>query len=172
MSAEIRKRFYSTGNLWDAAECIHSYVSVPEKREVDTHELIKKAITQGKTIAVPRCSEKQGELHCLAIASLEELKPSRYGLLEPVYNEKRIIAMHELDFVIVPLVAFDRNGGRVGFGGGYYDRFLARVECPKIGLGFALQEVAKITMEPHDIRLDYIITEKEIIEVPGKKSGG
>ena len=143
---------------------VHIYISAINN-EVDTLGLILHLFEQGKQVIVPKCSLRSTDLHNIRIYSLEELKPAKFGLMEPDYNQEREIMPSQLDIVIVPLLAFDRSGGRIGFGGGYYDSLLAQCPCPKVGIAFSFQEVGKVPLEAHDQKLDIIITEREIVRV-------
>ncbi len=95
----------------------------------------------------------------------DALKPNRFGILEPS-NIDREIPITQLDLVMVPLLAFDRRGQRLGTGGGYYDRTFAKVKEPElIGTGYAAQEIAALPADPWDIRLSAVLTEKEYISI-------
>ena len=101
-----------------------------------------------------------------------EVEPNRYGIPEPVCAESEHLAPNKIDVVLVPLLGFDRNGWRIGFGGGYYDRSFAflreREEVGKpvlVGVGYALQEIDAIDAMPWDVRLDYVATERELIDL-------
>ena len=85
--------------------------------------------------------------------------------MEPDYLPEREVAPMGLDVIIAPVLAFDRSGGRIGFGGGYYDGLFAESGGTKIGLAYSFQEVPKVPREPHDRALDIIVTEKETIRV-------
>jgi 5-formyltetrahydrofolate cyclo-ligase len=85
--------------------------------------------------------------------------------MEPDFLTEREVIPQELSLVIAPILAFDRSGGRLGFGAGYYDSFFAECSCPRLGLAYAFQEVPKIPREPHDRTLDIIVTEKETIRI-------
>ncbi len=97
-----------------------------------------------------------------------DLHSNRYGIPEPDAGAARV-GLVDLDLVLVPLVGWDRSGGRLGMGGGYYDRTLAAATRPPlVGLAFAAQEVAAVPTEPWDIALDYVLTERELVVVaPG-----
>ena len=97
------------------------------------------------------------------IKGLTALRRGAFGLDEPV--ERTPSTLESLDAVIIPIAAFDRRGTRLGYGKGFYDRFLHDLprSIPRIGLAFAVQEVASIPDLPHDEPLDYVITEREII---------
>ncbi|MFC1528770.1 5-formyltetrahydrofolate cyclo-ligase [Candidatus Latescibacterota bacterium] len=149
---------------WKQASTIHIYVSAVNN-EVDTLGLIFGMLDGGKVVVVPKCVEELHKLKNIFIRSLDELTLCRFGLMEPEFSPEREIQCNSLNLVVVPLLAFDRTGGRLGFGGGYYDSLLSECTCPKIGLGYSFQEVDRIPVEPHDQKLDIIITEKEIIKV-------
>jgi len=99
------------------------------------------------------------------------VRPNRYGIPEPAVAPGGTLAPAELDLVLVPLLGFDRHGQRLGFGGGYYDRsfaFLAgRADVAKpllVGVGYACQQVRPIEPQPWDVRLDYVATERELLD--------
>ena len=103
-----------------------------------------------------------------------DLQPNRYGIPEPVCADADHIAAAALDLVLVPLLAFDRRGNRLGTGGGYYDRsfsFLNSGVRPAqpvlVGIGYGFQEVATLPERDWDVRMDFVATERELIECPG-----
>lgn len=102
----------------------------------------------------------------------QTIAPNRYGIPEPACAPTDLLGPEQLDLVLLPLLGFDRNGHRLGFGGGWYDRSFAflreREDVGKpvlVGVGYALQEVAPIAAQPWDVRLDYIATERELIDL-------
>lgn len=102
----------------------------------------------------------------------DALAPNRYGIPEPVCAVADSRAPQDLDLVLVPLLGFDRAGYRLGFGGGYYDRSFAFLrerdgigKPVLVGVGYGLQEVERIQAQPWDVRLDYIATERELIDL-------
>ena len=121
------------------ASCIFIYVSY--QNEVDTHEIIKTALSQGKIICVPKIISLKEGMKVLRINDFNDLKPSAYGILEPTLDleENQVIP----DLVYTPGVAFDLNGGRIGYGGGFYDRFLAGLnkDVPKFALAYSLRKI-------------------------------
>ena len=102
-------------------------------------------------------------LSLFCIENAEELHKGAYGILEP--STKRPVAENDIDVIIVPGLAFDRRGGRMGFGAGYYDRLLIKTNAVKIGLCYDFQLMDSVPSEEHDVPMDYIITEKEIVEI-------
>lgn len=117
-------------------------------------------------LVVPYC---QGdELRLTWIRSLDDLAPGRFGIWEPKIEwqqaVERQVAADELDLILLPGVAFDRRGGRIGYGQGFYDRLLAtlRPTTPRVGLAFDCQLVDKIPQEPHDLNMDIVITQSTV----------
>lgn len=101
----------------------------------------------------------------------QDLATNRYGIPEPEQNAANAVDPHALDLVLVPLLAFDRRGHRLGSGGGWYDRSFAFLQAQTrpaktvlVGIGYAFQEVPMLPVEAHDVRLDFIVTERELID--------
>lgn len=138
--------------------------------EVETKKIINKAIQEGKKIYVPKTIKENKEMRAIEIKSLKNLKEDKFGILEPE-NFEGEINKNELDLIIVPGAAFDRRGNRIGYGGGYYDRYFSDLEIniKKVALSYELQLVKNIVSEKYDIKVDFIITENEIINT-NKKS--
>ena len=147
---------------WRGARVIHSYVGAVEG-EVGTRELVRRALAEGRTVACPRVRWSPRGLDSFAIRSLDDLVESRRGLWEPDPRRAEPVSDAELDLVVVPGLAFDRRGWRLGFGAGLYDRFLAGVDAPRVGLAFSLQIEPSLPVEPHDEPVDWIVTEGETI---------
>jgi len=155
----VNKLFNS--EYYKKANTIMCYVSFGS--EINTHDFIKESIKRGKTLAVPVTFHEPRQMKPSQILSFDELEPGYYNILAPKKECIRYIDPKEIDLVIVPGAAFDREGYRIGFGGGYYDRFLANLDCMKISIAFDLQIVDKVPREKHDLPVDIIITEKETI---------
>lgn len=138
-------------------------VYLPFKNEIDTKPLIKKSWQDNKRILVPVCQPEK-KLLLSDLYSFNELKANKYGILEPAKEHQRSTPHEEVDLAIIPGVAFDYSGYRLGYGGGYYDRFLDNLlpDCTKIGLVFDFQLIDKVPTEPHDTRVDIILTENRI----------
>ena len=128
--------------------------------EVHTHEMIKEAL-KSKTIIVPKVVNH--EIEPSLIIDFDNLIAGKFGILEPIEATK--IAYKNIDLVLVPGIAFDKDGHRIGYGFGYYDKFLKKVpKAIKIGLAFDFQVVDKIPRETHDFPVDMIVTEKGVVE--------
>ena len=138
------------------ARTIFSYYSLG--REPDTVRILEYALEAGKTVTLPVCF-KGGAMEARAVSSLGELTRSDYGLLEPL-DSTRVVLPEELDFIIVPALAYDRDGYRLGWGGGYYDRYLRRTGA--FTAGVARQRLLRDTLprEAHDVPVDCVVTEK------------
>jgi 5-formyltetrahydrofolate cyclo-ligase len=137
--------------------------------EVRTQWLLPVLWNEGKRIAVPYCMD--GDLHLFRLERLDELSPGAMDVLEPK-PELRSLADRkmdpsELDIAIVPGVAFDRRGARLGYGKGYYDRFLHRLrsDAMKLGFCFECQLFSKIPALPHDIPMNRIVTENAVYAI-------
>lgn len=133
------------------------YVST--NKEVDTREIIQKALQEGKQVIVPLTRKKKRRIVPCLLKSWGDLAPGNYGILEP--QKAQSFPLADIELVIVPGVAFDREGRRLGRGKGYYDRFLAHLSptIPRIGLAFQTQMVEKVPIQGSDIPVDVIITE-------------
>lgn len=147
---------------FQAADTIHSYVSIQKNREVDTFRLIKDCLQMNKKMAVPKIIG-EGQLNHFLIDSLVDLRENSWGVPEPVDGKE--ISVKELDLVIVPMVAGDYFKNRIGYGVGYYDRFLKNCSAQKMGLLFDCQLYdRRLPIENFDIPLDILITESQRIE--------
>lgn len=133
--------------------------------EMDTSMIINKALEDGKRVAVPIAVHETKELIPSVIASMDELEPGYFNILTPKSEFIRPIEPNEIDLVLVPGVAFDHHGYRVGYGGGFYDRFLTRIrkDTKKIAIGFSLQILDQVPRESFDLPVDMIISEKGLL---------
>ena len=158
----IRRRILGLSEVAEA-RVIHCYVSA-KNNEVDTRRLILEALEEGKRIVVPVTDLRQRRLDHSEIKGLDELERSVFGLSEPKEACRRFIGIDEIDLVIVPGLAFDSRGNRIGFGGGFYDRFLSEVRAPKIALAYSFQVVEAIEADPHDVRMDKVVTDEQVYD--------
>ena len=144
------------------AECVFVYISVGD--EVSTGKLISKMFSDGKRVCVPLCYGK-GIMDAVEISSEEELVPGKYNIPEPA-DKTRVVDASELDLIIVPGVAFDEKGLRLGRGGGYYDRFLKNaVNAKKVAVCRDINFVEEVPHEDHDESVDIIISETRIKKI-------
>ena len=147
------------------ARTVMCYVDIRD--EVRTRSLLTAASNAGKRVVIPYCVAGD-RLALFRMESFDELVIRTFGILEPADpwrdREDRRVDPIELDLIVVPGVAFDCRGGRVGHGKGYYDRLLqqARPDTMLVALAFECQLVEQIPMHPHDIYMDMIVTETAI----------
>ncbi len=153
----------------DAAETLHTFVGAL-RGEVQTRALVEQWLRSGKRVVCPRVEGADGVLGHYAISSLDELVESKMGLWEPDPGRCRRVGLDELDVVITPGLGFDREGHRLGLGGGYYDRLLAS-GTPSVGLAFGLQVVERIPHEAHDVPVDWLVTEQGVTDCRKGRAG-
>lgn len=161
-SKRIISNIIST-TFYKNAQVIMCFVSFAD--EVDTHEFIKQALADGKRIVVPIAVHETKELKPSELKSFDELEPGYYNILTPKKEYIRLVSPEEIDLVLVPGVVFDHYGYRVGYGGGYYDRFLPKLrkDVKKIAIGFGLQVITRVPRESFDVPVDMIITENGLL---------
>ena len=146
------------------AKLVHTYVSSKEN-EVDTRALIGACLAQGKRVAVPVVMPGTKTLAHALIDGLDQLVVGPWGLAQPdPATATWLPAEARIDLVVVPGLAFDRRGHRIGWGGGYYDRFLAQVQAVKIGLCYDALVLDCIPGEPHDVPVDLVVAETAIYQ--------
>ncbi len=148
------------------ARRVMAYVSLPG--ELDTTAILDAILADGKQLALPRCGDGR-HMDAVPVPAWRSLARGRYGLLEPA---RGIPAMDPacMDLVLVPGMAFDVWGGRLGRGAGYYDRFLSGIPAVTAGLALLEQIVPAVPLEPHDGMLGYIVTAQGI--APAQHRGG
>lgn len=135
-----------------------SYVS-SFKNEVDTYDLIRVLLHRNRTVLVPLCAPGQ-TLEWSRLQTLEDLEKTALGVYEPKPAAVEPVDPPDDSVALIPGVAFDTSGHRVGSGRGYYDRFLARYGGIKVGLAYAMQIVVYIPTASHDVAMDVLVTEE------------
>ncbi len=169
---EKRSKLTTSQVLDLSAHITHSLFELPEyngatdictyidyNNEVITKDIIKRSWQLGKNVASPKVTGKDMEF--VYIGNYDELEVGAYNIMEPIGNE-----IFDLDegLIIMPGVAFDENKNRIGYGGGFYDRYLAKhPKCIKIAIAYDFQILPEIESEPFDIKPDIIITDRRII---------
>jgi 5-formyltetrahydrofolate cyclo-ligase len=157
-----------------AARTVLYYVDV--RSEVRTRNYLQTALGHNKRIVVPYCVADELELFLLT--GMDQLAVGMYRILEPRPELRALpqfkVAVGELDLIVVPGVAFDRQGGRLGHGKGYYDKLLehARPDTPLVALAFECQLFPRIPMQEHDIYMDKVVTEDATYAGKGRSGGG
>ena len=170
-SERQEKSSFAIQNFWSLPEMKHwstLFIYVNFRSELETLELIYQCLSQGKRVAVPLVDASTVRMIPLLIKDPEkDLVPGYYGIPEPDPQKSLRVAPREIDAAVIPGSVFDIQGGRLGYGGGYYDRFLVNdaPQAKRIGFAFEMQVVEKVPVEPHDQPLDILITEKRIVNL-------
>jgi 5-formyltetrahydrofolate cyclo-ligase len=157
-SAEISAKLFRDPDFANSKTVLF-YASF--KGEVETFDMMRQALKDGKRIALPRVDVKTHEIIPKLVTSLEEdLEYGPYNIQQPKQDVAQDIDIRQIDLVVVPGVAFDRKNHRLGRGVGYYDRFLVKFPqgIPLVGLAFDFQVLATLPIEPHDLSVTRIVT--------------
>ena len=146
---------------FQAAHVIMLYAPIP--MEVDAEPIAHAAWQEGKSVLAPKVNWRREQMVAVAIASMDDLVPGRFGIREPAGGEAW--PADKIDFIIVPALAYDRRGNRLGRGGGFYDRFLAEAGCNAVtcGLAFDEQLVDQVPIHDNDIPVNMLVTDKEVL---------
>lgn len=155
----LAQNLFLKSKLYKDAKAIMVYM--PLGNEVRTNAIISDAFRSGKRVLVPITDGVTFEIAACKITRNTEFEKGAFSVSEP--KEKIPFDTEKIDVVLVPGVAFDKSGGRVGFGKGCYDKFLNGIRAIKIGFCYDFQLVDHIETQNNDINMDYIITEKEFI---------
>ena len=169
-SRKACRKLVSTPEFQNAST-IMLYMSLPH--ELDTSEAILNAWQMGKTVVVPKVSWQQRHMIPVEINSLETGFASEVsGLRNPIMGVP--VPFEEIDLVVAPGLAFDRKGQRLGRGGSFYDRFFTNKElhCAKCGIGFSEQVIESVPAVEHDIPVDFLVTDEELVYFDRAKEEG
>ncbi|HOP69302.1 MAG TPA: 5-formyltetrahydrofolate cyclo-ligase [Bacillota bacterium] len=164
-SRQIARRLYGLPEYRES-RVIMFFLSF--RSEVDTRSMVEESLARGKEVLVPKALPDSRELIASRLLDCrEDLAPGAYGIPEPKESALRVVDPLQIDLLIVPGVAFSEDGRRLGYGGGYYDRFFGRLrpEVPLLALAFELQIVPEVPVQPWDRPVDLIVTEKRVIRV-------
>ena len=148
--------------IWDK-KFYHIFLTSKKKKELNTRFILDILVKKNKSVVVPKMIDKNSLEHVL-LTKKTVLKENSFGILEPFSQNDKIVEPSILDVVIIPLIIFDLNGNRVGYGKGYYDRFLktCRKDIIKIGISFFEPVDSIIDVSKNDVSLDYAITSNSI----------
>ena len=141
------------------AKCVFAYLSF--RSEVETQQVIEKILSLGKRLALPLCDGKNHTMRAVEIGDLSLLKDGYFGIKEPDASLDDM-PKEEIDLVIVPGLGFDTRGLRIGYGGGFYDRFLKDFKGTTVGLTFSECMTDNLPYDEYDVPVDMVITEKDI----------
>lgn len=183
MKNEIRKRYKSMRNSFCESlaasravaqsflkydkykECKSLFIFLSFGSEIETRDIINNALKDNKIVALPYMTEKPHEMVFIKINSLSETVKNKMGIYEPEYDKGNIVKSDKNTLIAVPGLAFDIKGSRLGYGGGYYDKYLSENEylCA-VGLCFDFQITDYVPTDRNDIRINTIITDRRVIE--------
>ena len=160
-SLRIAQSLFNEQN-WINAETIG--ITISNYPEVDTYQIIRKAWELNKQVAVPKCNPSEKYMDFRVLEQFSQLESVFYGLFEPIVAETRQITKEKIDLLIVPGLAFTRKGDRLGYGGGYFDRYLVDYPGQTVALAFHEQLLPILPIEAYDIPISKIITDQGIID--------
>lgn len=162
-SMEIMDRLFDFANFLEA-KIVLFYMNV--NSEVATDTMIRKAMEYEKGIVLPWVDQKEKQIVTFRIEDIDrDVQPGYLNIPEPILQRCKVMPFEHIDLAIMPGIAFDERGGRIGHGTGFYDRVIPKLDVTtrKVALAFECQIVPQIPMEPHDRYTDIIITEKRTI---------
>ncbi|MDP8219591.1 MAG: 5-formyltetrahydrofolate cyclo-ligase [Candidatus Theseobacter exili] len=146
-------------------KCKSIMVYFPKDNEIDTGKIISHSFMYGKRVIFPRYNSQNGGLEARSVCCVDrDLSPGSFGIMEPESGNSEIVSLQDIELILIPCVAVNKQGYRIGRGGGCYDRFLSfagKHNC-KIGLVYDFQYVTDFEVQEHDIPLDMIISNKGI----------
>jgi len=156
-----------TWDIFKKTKIIHIFLNLPD--EIQTSPIIQQCWKQEKTVIVPYLISNSKNLGHSILFDMEHLMLGKWNIPEPRPDKRQSIDSATIDLVLVPGVGFDNKGNRIGYGAGYYDRFLKQLSLirpgqsqPKVfllGLGFQCQVIKEVPQEDHDIKMDNVLTE-------------
>ena len=138
-------------------------ITLSNQPEVDTTFIIEELWKLNKYVAVPKCNPKDRSMQFYKINSFDETERAYQNILEPIRERTELIEKERIDVMVVPGVVFDHHGYRIGFGGGYYDRYLVGFNGKRISLAFEEQLLNEIPRESHDLPVHILLTDKNRI---------
>jgi len=155
-SKQIQKNLKKIGAYVEAG-VIGAYYSVGS--EVKTDRIIQEALSFSKTVALPRV--EGGEMVFCSVDGFDNMEKGEFGIMEPKQNRPKV---EKFDVILVPAIAMTRDGQRLGYGMGYYDRFLSNTKAVTVALAYSKMVVKKIPVTGGDVPIQWIVTEDEVIK--------
>lgn len=164
-SERIATRLFATP-FWQTSRVIMLYLSF--RNEVLTDAIFRRGWNMGKTMLVPICSPENGHMEFSRITSMQHLVLNRYGIRELPESRVQIVPPEQIDLCLIPGIAFDMQGNRLGFGAGYYDRYLPMVDkrAARVALAYECQlHPDTLPTDKYDLPVQYILTEKQLYAI-------
>lgn len=151
------------------ADTILCYISLDD--EIYTDEIVRVLLDSGKRVGAPYCVDNNGNMDFYYITDFDDLRIQSFGVREPVIEKCKKVTSFDNTIIILPGLCFDSNGNRLGYGKGYYDRFLQIHSLISVGLCYNSLIVKKVPTDMYDKKADIIVTENDIIRINGGKNG-
>ena len=151
------------------ADTILCYISLDD--EIYTDEIVRVLLDSGKSVGAPYCVDNNGNMDFYYITDFDDLRIQSFGVREPVIEKCKKVTSFDNTIIILPGLCFDSNGNRLGYGKGYYDRFLQIHSLISVGLCYNSLIVKKVPTDMYDKKADIIVTENDIIRINGGKNG-
>ena len=154
--------------IYKKSKKIFTYISFGS--EVDTIKLIKYSFSNNKEVYVPKINKQTKDMIALKIHNFNNMSVDKWGIIEPKSVDKSNMGT-DFDLIIMPGIAFDKQGNRIGYGGGYYDKYISKLNNASnlLALAYDFQIIQDIESESHDIKVDFILTNKGFIKVNVEK---
>lgn len=154
--------------IYKKSKKIFTYISFGS--EVDTIKLINYSFSNNKEVYVPKINKQTKDMIALKIHNFNNMSVDKWGIIEPKSVDKTNIGT-DFDLIIMPGIAFDKQGNRIGYGGGYYDKYISKLNNASnlLALAYDFQIIQDIESESHDIKVDFILTNKGFIKVNVEK---
>ena len=140
------------------AKCVFCYVS--KEPEVSTTKILEDILAKGKILAVPKCISK-GIMVACEVQDIKQLTKDKFGIFEP--KDCKIVRPDDIDMAIIPCLSASKDGNRLGYGGGYYDRYLVGSDFVKVALCYEKMLECSIPVDNHDVKMDMLITEEKVM---------
>lgn len=146
-------------------ECKQVLLFASLEDEINTDPLIEKALLDEKKVALPKCLDSNGNMEFFYITSMSDLECGAFHVREPVFNNNTLVRDFTNAVCVVPALSYDKHGYRIGYGKGYYDRFLEKFSSISVGLCYNELMSDEIPADKYDLPVDYIVTEDSIFSV-------
>ncbi|WP_165875968.1 5-formyltetrahydrofolate cyclo-ligase [Hazenella coriacea] len=161
-STKISERIIQQ-SFYQQSQTILCYMAF--RNEVDLRGVMEDAWAQGKQVLLPKVNPADRTMKCIQVKQMSDLQPGSYGIMEPLDDSTKVVPPTEIDLVLVPGVAFDLQGYRLGYGGGYYDRFFSPTSSTpiRVGVAFPEQVVSDVYPERHDQPMHFVITSTNVL---------
>ena len=151
------------------ADTVLCYISLDD--EICTDEIVRVLLDSGKSVCAPYCVDNNGNMDFYYITDFDDLRIQSFGVREPVIEKCKKVTSFDNTIIILPGLCFDSNGNRLGYGKGYYDRFLQIHSLISVGLCYNSLIVKKVPTDMYDKKADIIVTENDVIRINGGKNG-